>query len=456
MAAPRDEVVQMSVQNPHATMPLFIPVLVVRNTSDEDIARNIRANAALPLSWIAAAPEHERVAVLCGGGASIEGCLDDIRALVAGGADVFAMNAASRWLRGHAIAVDYQVIADAKPETATLVDTGAARHLFASQVHPDTMAAVMQPTVWHLESGDIEQYFPAERVRRGGYALIGGGATVGNSALCLAYAMGYRDLHVFGYDSCHRGNRSHAYSQPMNRFIPVVDVEWGGKHFRASVAMKAQAEKFQITAQALKQAGCTVTVHGDGLLQAMYTTPPKDLNERDKYRLLWQFDGYRDFSPGEEAVDEFLARVKPSGLIIDFGCGTGRAGLRLAAAGHDVMLVDFADNCRDDEALALPFLEWDLALPCPLQAPYGLCTDVMEHIPTPDVPAVIANILAAAGTVYFNVATRPDKFGEVIHARLHLTVRPHDWWAEQFRAHGAIAWQEERAGASCFIVTRRT
>lgn len=450
MTAPLNEVVQMKYQNPHASAPLFVPVLVLCNTSDADLERNIRHNTALTRPWIAQAPPHDGIAVMVGGGGSVVEHLDEIADLRG---TIFAMNAASRYLRGNGIPVDYQVIGDAKAETASLVDPAAGAHLFASQVHPDTMAKA-DAFVWHLDIANVESFFPEERRKRGGYALIGGGAAVGNSALCLAYTMGFRTFHIFGYDSCHWRGKSHAYDQPMNRFIPTTDVEWAGRTFHASIAMKAQAEKFQVTGQALQQAGCTLHVHGDGLLQAMWNTPRDSLPERDKYRLLWQFDGYRDYSPGEEAVEAFLAQVKPDGLVIDFGCGTGRASIKLAKAGLDVFLIDFADNCRDEEAQALPFLEWDLSKPIPVSAPYGICADVMEHIPTDQVEAVIANIMVSAEKVFFQIATREDEFGAVIHQTLHHTVQPHEWWAGVLGRHGKIVSDEIAPGVSRFILQR--
>lgn len=456
MTAPKSDIYQMQLQNPHATLPLIIPVLVLCNTPDEELEDNIRANSALDLPWVSFREPHDGIAVLVGGGPSLVDHIKEIQALVDDGATVFAMNGASQFLRDNYpnIPVDYQVIADAKPETASLVDEYAGRHLFASQVNPETFKRSRGAMLWHLGIKDMEDMFPEERRKRGGYALVGGGAAVGNSAACLAYVMGYRTLHCFGYDSSHRGDASHAYEQPMNRFIPTIDVEWAGKTYTSSLAMKAQAEKFQITAQGLKQKGCNVIVHGDGLLPAMYNTPPHDLSERDKYRLMWQFDGYREFSPGEGLVSKFIEVAKPDGLIVDFGCGTGRASIALNEQGYDVFLVDFADNCRDEEAIGLPFLEWDLTLPCPISAPYGLCTDVMEHIPPQDVETVLRNILNSAETVFFQISTVADVFGDVIGQRLHRTIKPHYWWAGILRSLGEIKWQEQRDNASCFLITR--
>lgn len=453
MTAPRYEMTQKIFNNPHASGPLVIPILVICNTPDDVLNDHIRNNSARDLDWLSARDPHDGVAVMIGGGPSAADHVDDIRALRASGATVFAMNGASKWARGHGISVDYQVISDAKEETATLVDSAASKHLFASQVHPKTIEAVKRPILWHLETGDIEQLFPEQRIKNGGYALIGGGAATGNCAMCVAFALGFREFHVFGYDSSHRDGKGHAYSQPMNDLIPTTEVQWGRREFTCSVAMKAQAEKFQITSQALKQEGCKIEVYGDGLLQCMYNTPPHRLSERDKYRLMWQFDGYREVAPGEHRVALAAQFFEKPGPVIDFGCGTGRSSLRLKELGFDVILVDFADNCRDDEAFGLPFVEWDMSHPCPLKAPFGLCTDMMEHITTEDVEAVIRNIMASAGKVFFQISTVKDTFGTVIGQRLHNTVCPHDWWVKMFADLGySIAWQEKTDINSCFVV----
>lgn len=457
MSAPKDEIIQMEYRNPHASAPLFLPILVICNTPDEEIRRNIKINSARDLEWMRAEPEHDRLAVMVGGGASIADFPDTIRKMQAAGATVFAMNGASKWLGAEGIAVDYQCILDAKEETHTLVDPNARAHLIASQVHPSTMEAVSNPIVWHCNTGNIEQDFPPERIARGGYALVSGGSACGNSALSAAYAMGYRAFHIFGFDSCHRDGESHAYKQPMNTFIPNVPVKWGGRTFTASVAMKAQAEDFQITSQALKRLGCEFHVYGDGLLQTMYLTKPENLSEREKYRTLWQFSAYRQHSPGLRSVPEFLSRCSPGkdDLIIDFGCGSGKASAELRRLGFDVFLIDFTDNCRDEEAVDLPFLEWDLTRPIPASSEFGFCCDVMEHIPSDDVEAVLTNIMAASPATFFQISTVPDDMGEIIDCVLHLTVRPFEWWRDLFESLGyTVAWSDHDA-TGCQLLVRR-
>jgi uncharacterized Rossmann fold enzyme len=454
VTTPKNEVVQIEYQNPDATNKLLLPTLVICNTTDEIVEQNIRENSAKPLKWLKTEKEHEGSAILVGGGASIEDEIDTIRALIEDGGTVFAMNAASQWLHSNDIKVDYQCIADAKEETSKLIDHRAKRHIIASQSHPKTMDSVIDPLVWHLGIYDIESFFPEERVKNGGYAVLGGGAAVGNSATCVAYALGFRELHIFGFDSCHKEGRGHAYTQFMNVFIPTMTTRWAGKEFESSVAMKAQAEKFMFTSNELKKLDCTFHVYGEGLLQTMYHTRYDDLTEQEKYQLMWNIDAYREVSPGEYIAEMYLKLFKPKGLIIDYGCGTGRAGVKFSEAGHDVLLIDFTDNCRDDEAHQLAFMQWDLTNEMTQSSEHGFCTDVMEHIPTKDVKKVINNIMNSSKKVFFQISTVNDSMGVVIDQPLHLTVKPHSWWKNLFTSNGyEIEWEQEQEIASLFYIT---
>jgi SAM-dependent methyltransferase len=301
--------------------------------------------------------------------------------------------------------------------------------------------------MFHLANIGITDLLPQERVEEGGFSLIGGGVSVGITALTVAYTLGYRRFHLFGYDSSNRGT-THAYPQPMNANVPEMDVEWGDKVYRCSMPMKLQADAFFRYAEALKEAGVEITVHGSGLLPAMWNSPP--MTEREKYQILWARGDYRDWSPGEMAVEQFLA-LKPEGLVLDFGCGTGRAAMKIKEAGHDVLLFDFTDNCRDKAALTLPFVQWDLTQPLPVKGGTGYCTDVMEHIPPEDVDTVLANIMAAVPNCFFQIATIPDGFGAAIGQTLHLTVQDHDWWAAKFPN---VLWSDRTAFHSTFYVSR--
>ena len=446
------EVYQHTIWNEGATHPLRIPVLVVANTPDATLQANVRHNGAKDLPWLAQEPAHDRTAVIVGGGPSAE---DDIDVLIAHlrctNTDVFCINGASKglsdiankWNDANDVPVTppprYQMTCDAKPETAELITDHSTRHLIASQCDPETVDAGYETTLFHMIMDGVEDLLPEERVKKGGYALIGGGASSGNTCMAIAYTMGYREIHCYGFDSSHRDGRSHAYDQAMNALIPTMDVEWAGKRFQSSVAMKAQAEKFMVTAQRLQQMGCDIHVHGEGLLPTMWHTPAEDLSEQHKYQRMWMEPSYRIYSPAESLSDTIASFLPPESVVLDLGCGTARAALKLSEMGHRVTCVDFAENARDKEAAHLPFLQWDLSKPIPLRAPFGYCCDVMEHIPPYQVETVLANISEAVDTCLFRIEFEPDIFGEtILGTPLHLSLHNSDWWAEALGRHFSI------------------
>lgn len=431
---------QVTHQNPGAQHKLILPIQVVCNTDDEALFSNIYINSRRPGAWTQPVPAHETVAVLCGSGPSLNTSLDDIRAWRDQGATIFAMNGAAAFLNQQGIRADVQVILDARAETAQLVGP-ATRHLFASQVHPDCFAAAPDAELWHIQIAGIDEYLPEYD---DAYCLIGGAASVGNTATCLAYALGYRTLHLYGYDSSHANGKGHAFAQPMNAGDPCAWVTFGGKEYLASLTMKLQAEKFQDTARDLRQLGCAIHVHGSGLLPDMFNAPKEELTERQKYERMWSYREYRVVSPGQAAVACFLAKHPTPGTLLDIGCGTGRAGLALRDAGFDVTLLDFADNCRDLDVMGLPFIRHDVTCQFPIQATYGYCADMMEHIPTDSVQTVLCNILDATELTFFQISTVPDQCGALINHALHLTVQDGNWWKAQIEhCGGHVTWIEE-------------
>jgi hypothetical protein len=189
------------------------------------------------------------------------------------------------------------------------------------------------------------------------------------------------------------------------------------------------------------------------------------ISEREKYMRMWAHPEYRVVAPGEHIAVEFLAQARPAkgATVIDFGAGTGRGALMLALMGGvQVELLDFADNCLDDEVRqaletqphALRFTLQDLTKPIPKAAQYGFCTDVMEHIPPADVDVVLSNILKSAQHVFFQISCVDDVCGKLIGAPLHLSVHNYAWWAEKFRQFDCqIHYSQDRGDSCVFYLT---
>lgn len=237
---------------------------IVPNTGSDVVLSNARENEhAAP--WLRKSDAHGEIAFLCGSGPSLMDCLPFIKAHASKG-KVFALNNAGKILKENGVEADYQVLLDPRPENVEFIrEQYVKAYLVASQVHPDIFKTLQGRVVaqWHPAIEGIADLFPSRDM-----TLIGGGITVGLCAMTLAYAMGFRQLMLFGYDSSYRGDKGHAAPQ---RRTPVenwtFDVTVFDKTFKSNAAMTKQAEQFPHLAKALaEECGCEIHVFGDGLL----------------------------------------------------------------------------------------------------------------------------------------------------------------------------------------------
>lgn len=244
------------------------------NTSNEKLFENVRVNADRGLPEVEMSPprvhkngEHQ-VLVICGGGPSLadDESIDTILKLQSAGADVMALNNSGQLLAENGIRADYQVVLDARPDNAQFVQFNRADELLlASQCHPGVFETALargaKVRLWHAVTDEIQKHIKNPKP-----ILVGGGTTVGLTAMCLAYCMGYTRMHLFGYDSSHRNGKGHAYRQDMNLTDQVMRVAVDGEVFYSSTTMAAQARKFPDVATKLADLGCEIEVHGDGLI----------------------------------------------------------------------------------------------------------------------------------------------------------------------------------------------
>ena len=172
--------------------------------------------------------------------------------------------------------------------------------------------------------------------------------------------------------------------------------------------------------------------------------------ERRKYEHIWTHDDYRVISPGLADAEKVglvnELRKRHCRTILDAGCGSGKLMQKLLvdyAGEFDVHGFDISDNCLDpffddikDGVLTVGCL-WN---PTDLPDVYDavICTDVLEHIPTERVPAVLANLRGSTRTfAYFAIALFDDGFGpKLLGEPLHLTVKPPNWWFAQLGVAG--------------------
>lgn len=236
------------------------------NTEDHEIFGNMKYAVSLDLPWLCASEGHGGIAVIVAGGPSMRSHVPFIKARRDQGQTIFAVNGSANFLRSNGIGVDYFVLLDARAENSSFVSPDSDTHnLISSQCHPVIFDMLKNETVtlWHPNYEGVEDYIGDRECVR-----IGGGTTVGLQTISIAFAMGYREIHLYGFDSsCSDSGEDHAYPQSIttnddDRHPFVV----AGKTFIAMPWMVRQAMEFQRCAVQLADGGTTVNVHGSGLL----------------------------------------------------------------------------------------------------------------------------------------------------------------------------------------------
>lgn len=254
---------------------------LVCNIAEDKLIENIEYAISLDIPWITQEEPHDDVAIILGGGPSINDEFSSLSAHIKGGAKVFTVNGTHAWARHHDISPNFHVFLDARPENIQFLPDEPVKLYLSSQCSKE---------IFDQAKGDVHLYHP---MIEGIADIIGedtrpqcfiGGTTVGLKALCLAYTLGYRKMHLFGMDSCYVDGKHHAYSQALNDNEKVIDFEVGGRKFKAAAWMAGQANEFRILAAELVSLGCEISIHGDGLLQQMAVIlgQPSAADERAK------------------------------------------------------------------------------------------------------------------------------------------------------------------------------
>jgi uncharacterized Rossmann fold enzyme len=242
----------------------------VCNTAREKLAEHLHSACVRDLPWFDLAPEHDGHVCIVGGGPSLADTLPELKWRASIGQKVWALNGAARFLYKHGICPDVLVVADARHENVDFLaelNEGVAVYL-ASQCHPALFDAAheygLPVTLWHANSYGVAETLADEKVRP--VHLIGGGSTVGLHAMVLASAAGYRNLHLYGFDSSYRESEHHAYAQPLNDGERIVDAMFRDQKFKIAPWMAQQVNEFKELVPGLVSDGCVITVAGDGLL----------------------------------------------------------------------------------------------------------------------------------------------------------------------------------------------
>lgn len=253
-----------------------IELVTVGTVAQDQVVRNVESAIKRRYRDMELQPAHQQIAVIVGGGPSLKDQLATIGMLQASGAKVFALNAVDGYLRTRGIKADVHVMMDARAGIHDFICTGGEK-LYASMCDPAVLHAASchgELTVWH-SALDATQHLMDDKI------TLGGGTTVGTHALALTWALGYRKILVFGFDSSYADGAHHAYSQSLNDGERVLDCVVAGRKFKAAAWMIQQAEDFKGLSVKLASMGVSISVFGDGLLPALIRSLSDKITERD-------------------------------------------------------------------------------------------------------------------------------------------------------------------------------
>lgn len=426
------------------------PADVTRSQLIENVERDI--------PWLELEPLKDRPLVIVAGGPSLKERWFEIESH---GGDILALNNAYNFLLDKGIDPDYFMLLDARADNVDFLRSPCkkTRHYIAAQCHPcvfDALTGYDTRLFLTILPDTLEL---TAHINKPKHRIAGAVGTVGIKALPLAYALGYRELHLYGYDSSYRNSEHHAFVQKLNDTSKVIDVYLNGKRYVTTPTLAHQVSEFCEFAAGMTRMGFDINLHCDGLLPDMVTfsnqegEKPIELREREKYEQVWKHSEYRRQAPGERYISLAvqLLGAKRGETIIDFGCGTGRAAQRLQDMGYCVTGVDFAANCLD-EGITVPLVQaclWDMPV---IKAKFGFCTDVMEHIPNERVEEVLKQISERCSSAFFNISTGSDNMGALIGKTLHLTVMNAANWEKLLIKYWGCVETTVNDGSVIFVV----
>lgn len=241
--------------------PLNVRVVPV---GQAEFLPRVQAVATMGLPNLKVAPPHGRRIALVASGPSLNAHLDEVLAF---DGDIMSMNATHGLLLQHGRVPTYHASIDTRERVADYVKGAVpgCTYLIAGSSHPSIWEHVRgcDTAVWYHKGDPASFQWLLENVEN--FTALESGCTVGVNAMTLAYMLGYREIHLFGYDgSWSDAGRSHFNDDPYakHRIRTLV----AGREFVLDKWMVGQADDFQVVLSLLTREGCTITPHGDGLL----------------------------------------------------------------------------------------------------------------------------------------------------------------------------------------------
>ncbi len=225
-------------------------------------------------------------AIICGGGPSLKDHLGTIRKLYNRGLKIICTNKTHDWLVSRNFRPWGVVLLDPMPHVAGYVKraTPQTKALIAGQCHESVFKSLAHADcyLWHAGDNQDEEMMPVSLLKaeypKVPWKVIGGGNTGGLRAIYVAQSVGFRKVHLFGFDSSMRAGKLYAYDKAHPEDAPegpcTLRMNGHEQEFYTNEHMARQVENFQ---DMLKQVMLwnqhkawegldDIIVHGEGML----------------------------------------------------------------------------------------------------------------------------------------------------------------------------------------------
>lgn len=399
------------------------------NVTDRNLLANLNYCKSLELPKLRLAEPNDKVLAIVGSGPSLE----KTHWHIPPDADIMALNGAYKYLRGLGYVPEYFAMLDARPVNLNFLEQlhEDTTYLLASQCSPLCFDVVRLEDfvvgMFHLNTPTTRQVFPDEPL------YVGGGGTVGLTAIGLATALGYRHVILYGYDSSYSNDKRHVQHQPQNDSENSLDVWVDDRKYTTSHAMAAQTMDFFPYHEALQKEfpGFIVELVGEGLFYDFIVTNNKQASregELSKYAEAYQMADYGMTEERRMGVKRLIDDL-PAGLSTYLDVSTGR-GETLDLAYEKGFFVQGTEtvtallNSRTVYAVLphLPFASKSFSVVSLIE--------VIEHLlPDDIVPALVELTRVASHHILISAAVQQCWIGGV---NLHPSSRPVEEWDKLF------------------------
>lgn len=252
-------------------------VIQTRNcVPNEEILANITYSVPRIKRWLVEARKHSESAVFVSGGPSLKDHIGEIRQWQEK-AKIFCVKHSHDVLINAGIVPFGCFLLDPRDHVQDFIENPHPDVIYftASMVHPTTLNRLLERNARivgynaHVGAGEDEV------LRKfGRHILIGGGSTSATRGVSALHALGFRDFHLYGYDSCYYEPKDTTVKTKLG-YQKYYEAEVTGKKFWTDSELMAQAQDFEKLMKEDKD--IDITVYGPGMIHHIWSIMRKVL-----------------------------------------------------------------------------------------------------------------------------------------------------------------------------------